>query len=68
MRFSIAEPTMEVYPVRLNRINGLVMHTGFMTYALVMVVCLVGVAILAPPLFQQILDAIAKLLRAVRGG
>jgi hypothetical protein len=54
--------------VLIRRLNTLVMHTGFWTYALIAVFALVGIALVAPVVFGQILDALAKLARAVRGG
>jgi Na+-transporting NADH:ubiquinone oxidoreductase subunit NqrB len=46
----------------------MVIHTGFWTYALIAGIVVIGIAVIAPPLFQQILDAISKLARAARGG
>lgn len=45
-----------------------IIHTGFWTYALIVVIALIVVALVYPPLFQSIVNAIAELMRALRGG
>jgi len=43
-------------------------HAGFWTYFLIFVVALIVIALALPSLFKAIVDAIAQLMRALRGG
>jgi hypothetical protein len=45
-----------------------IIHTGFWTYVLIVVILLVVIALVYPPLFQSIVNAITELVRALRGG
>ena len=47
--------------------NGVVIHTGFMTYLLISVVILLGIAILSPALFATIINALKQLSSAATG-
>jgi uncharacterized membrane protein len=52
----------------LRKLNALIVHTGFWTYALITVLVLLGISVVAPVLFRQIVEALSQLGRAVRGG
>ncbi len=47
---------------------SVVVHTGFMTYLLAVVVVVVLIGIAYPPLFHQITDVLSQLAKAARGG
>jgi hypothetical protein len=45
----------------------IILHAGFWTYALLFVIALIVIALALPWLFKSIVDAIAQLMRALRG-
>ena len=52
----------------IRRVNAVVFHFGFLSYALIALMVLLGIAILMPALFREIVDAVNQLSKAVRGG
>ena len=48
--------------------KAVVVHTGFMTYLLIVVMGIIVIGIIDPPLFQQMMSVVSQMAKAMRGG